>query len=93
MHSLIKVGTSHAIIIPAKTIKKRGFTTSTLFRVEDSGEEIIIRPVKKNSAKLVFSSVKRPLVISSDLKALQGSVSFEQEELKRDPRLQAIVEL
>ena len=91
-HSLIKVGTSQAIIIPAKTIKKRGFTSSTQFRLEDTGDELILRPVKEKAVRLDFTKVKRPLVIDEDLKALGGSVSFSREELAADPLLQAIVE-
>ena len=87
---LIKVGTSHALIIPAKTMKKKGYTPDTLFDIDDEGEDLIIRAIPQRP-KLVLPKIKGPIKIDPDYEAIMGTVSYTKEEIEADPILKAIL--
>ncbi len=89
---LIKVGTSHALIIPAKTMKKKGYTPDTLFDIDDEGEDLIIRAIPPRP-KLNLPKIKRPIEIDDTLKSVMGSVHYTKEEIESDPILKEILGL
>lgn len=89
---MIKVGTSLALIIPAKTMRKMGLTIDSVFDIDDDGDVLVIRPRKSPVAGLALPKLSGPIEIDEGLRSLTGSVSFSEEELNHDERLKAIVE-
>ena len=89
---MVKVGTSHALIIPAKTMKKMRITEDTVFDIDDEGDVLILRPRNAFGKRPVLPKLSAPAELDEGLKFLLGSVSFSEEELLSDERLRAISE-
>ena len=90
--TLIKVGTSHALIIPARLMKKKGYTAETVFDIDEDGDALVIRPRKAQSTKITLPKLTGPIEIDDNLKSVIGSVSYTKEEIESDPILKAILE-
>ena len=80
---MVKVGTSHALIIPASTLKKMRINEDTL---------LILRPRNVAGERPSLPKLTAPVEMDEGLKSLLGSASFSEEELRSDERLKAIVE-
>ena len=91
--TLIKVGSSHALIIPASTMKKMGYTADTVFDIDDDGDTLIIRARKKEPERLALPKIGRPVEIDDTVKSLMGVVSYSQEEIENDPILKSALGL
>lgn len=89
-HTLINVGNSIALIIPARIIKKRGYTTKTEFDIVEVNDGIKLVHKTKPIDALQFPKVPKP-VISDEVKSLNGTVRLSQEEIDGDERLQYIL--
>lgn len=89
-HKLIPVGNSNAIIIPARIIKKRGYTSATEFDIIEVSDGIKIVPRRKTIDDLVFPKIKRSELEKIELPFL-GSVKITQEEIDADERLKYIL--
>lgn len=89
-HKLIPVGNSNAIIIPARIIKKHGFTSATEFDIVEVSDGIKLVPKRKGLDDLVFPKVKRP-ELSEIVLDLQNSVKISREEIDADERLKYIL--
>lgn len=89
-HKLIPVGNSNAIIIPARIIKKHGFTSATEFDIVEVGDAIKLVPKRKTLDNLVFPRVKR-----SDLEKIELNlgprIQITHEEIESDDRLKYIL--
>lgn len=89
-HTLIQVGNSNAIIIPARIIKKRKYTLKTEFDIIETSDGIKLVHKPQALDSIEFPKVPRP-VISDEVKALSSVVRFSEEEIKNDERLQYIL--
>ena len=89
---MVKVGTSHALIIPASTLKKMRINEDTLFDIDDDGDVLILRPRNVAGERPSLPKLTAPVEMDEGLKSLLGSASFSEEELRSDERLKAIVE-
>ena len=89
-HTLIQVGNSNAIIIPARIIKKRKYTTRTEFDIVEvsDGIKLVHRPCGLD--ELPFPKVPKP-ALSEKVKRLRGAVVLTQEEIEQDERMQYIL--
>ena len=89
-HSLIQVGNSKAIIIPAKILKKRQYDADSRFDILETSDGIKL--VEKNPSLdlMSFPKVERP-VISEKVRRLRGIVRFSEEEIRQDERLKYIL--
>lgn len=89
-HTLIQVGNSKALIIPARLLKKRGYDSATEFDILETPDGFrIVRKAPVLEA-LAFPRVERP-ALSARVKGLRGLVSFTPEELEEDERLKYIL--
>ena len=89
-HKLIPVGNSNAIIIPARIIKKHGFTSATEFDIVEVSDGIKLVPKRKTLDDLVFPKIKRSELEKIELPFLH-SVKITQEEIDADERLKYIL--
>lgn len=89
-HTLIQVGNSNAIIIPARIIKKRKYTLKTEFDIIETSDGIKLVHKPQTLDSIEFPKVPRP-VISDEIKALNSVVRFSEEEIENDERLQYIL--
>jgi antitoxin component of MazEF toxin-antitoxin module len=89
-HSLIQVGNSKAIIIPARIIKKRKYDNDTQFDIVETAEGLRIVQVQKTLDTLSFPKVSKP-VLSAKVKNLHNAVVISAEEIESDERLKYIL--
>lgn len=89
-HTLIQVGNSNAIIIPARIIKKRKYTTQTEFDIIETSDGIKLVHRQQPLESLGFPKLQRP-EISDEVKAVSGVVRFSEKELAEDERLKYIL--
>ena len=89
-HKLIPVGGSNAIIIPARIIKKHGFTSATEFDIIEVSDGIKIVPKRKTLDDLVFPKVKRSELEKIELN-FGPRIQISQEEIDADERLKYIL--
>lgn len=86
-HSLIQVGNSKAIIIPAKIIHRKKYTDQTEFDIVETDDGI--RLIHRKEA-LDFPKINK-IQPSPVVHSLMGSVSFSPEEIEEDERLKDIL--
>lgn len=89
-HTLIQVGNSNAIIIPAKLIKKRKYTNKTEFDIIEVSDGIKLVHKKNSLEQIQFPSVPRPS-ISDSIRAITGVVKFSKQDIENDERLKYIL--
>lgn len=89
-HTLIQIGNSKALIIPAKIIKKKNYDSKTEFNIIETNDGF--RIVEKNLSleSLNFPKAPKPM-ISEKLKRLCGITKFTPEEIEQDDRLKHIL--
>lgn len=89
-HSLIQVGNSNAIVIPARIIKRRGYTTKTEFDIVETNDGIKLVHKLQPLDSLEFPRFTRP-AISDKVQSLSGVVKLSEEEIEKDEKLQYIL--
>lgn len=89
-HTLIQVGNSNAIIIPARIIKKRKYTTKTEFDIIETADGIKLVHKQSPLEAIEFPKVARP-TITDDIKSLNGVASFSEKGIEEDERLRYIL--
>lgn len=89
-HTLIQIGNSKALIIPAKIIKKRKYDSKTEFDIIETNDGF--RIVQKNAGleALTFPKASEP-IITDKIKSLKGIARFTEEEIEQDERLKYIL--
>jgi hypothetical protein len=85
-HTLVEVGNSKAIIIPARIIRKRRYTSKTEFDIIETNDGLRLVHKYPSLDSLEFVKVKRP-PLSAKVKELKGSVRISPEEMEGDERL------
>ncbi len=90
-HTLVQIGNSKAIIIPARIIKRRNYNSKTEFDIIETNDGLSIIHKKPALESLEFPKAAKP-VISDKVKRLQNIVKFSDEELNQDERLKYILE-
>lgn len=89
-HTLIQVGNSKALIIPAKIIRAKKYDNKTEFDIIDTNDGFRIVQKHRSLESLEFPKVSAP-AISSRVKNLMGVVKFTPEEVEQDGRLAYIL--
>lgn len=89
-HTLIQVGNSNAIVIPARIIKKRKYTAKTEFDIIETSDGIKLVHKPRTLEAIAFPKVARP-AISGKVKSLNNVVRLSEDEIKEDERLQYIL--
>ena len=83
-HTLVQIGNSKAIIIPARMIKRKNYDSNT-----NDGFRIVHKHPSLES--LEFPKAENPM-ISSKIKGLKGVAKFSADEIEQDERLKYILE-
>ena len=91
--SLVKVGSSLALIVPSVLLKRLGLSADTVFDIDEKDDKIIVIPQKRQVNSLTLPKLSHPLTVDGNLKDIAGSVSFSGEEVRADARLAAILDL
>lgn len=89
-HTLIQIGNSKALIIPAKIIRKKNYGSKTEFDIVETNDGFRIVHRRPAVDSLDFPKVPRPTV-SAKVKGLRGVVHFTHEEVEQDDRLKHIL--
>lgn len=89
-HTLIQIGNSKALIIPAKIIKKRKYDSKTEFDIIETSDGFRIVQKKGGLEALTFPKAPEP-IIPDKIKEIKGIVRFSDEEIKQDERLKYIL--
>lgn len=90
-HTLIQVGNSKALIIPAKIIKKKNYDLNTEFDIIETKDGFNIVHKKNSIDSMKFPKVSKPK-ISKEINAISGVAEFTPEEIQADERLKYILE-
>lgn len=85
--SLIKVGISHAVIIPAKWMRSRGVAPNTRFTIEETADGGLTLTPLINTNELTLPKASEKITIPKRLTSLFGTVTFTEEEIDSDPRI------
>lgn len=89
-HTLVQIGNSKALIIPAKLIKAKKYDSKTEFDIIEMPDGF--RIVRKNRSidALEFPKTVKP-AIPAKVESLRNVVRFTEEELEQDDRLSYIL--
>lgn len=91
-HTLIQIGNSSAIIIPARIIKKRKYTAQTEFEIIETTDGIKLVHKHTPLENLVFPKYEASDEQVSEIVAgMRGVVNFSKEEIEADDRLKHII--
>ncbi|GEM_PF-3232644 len=89
-HTLIQIGNSKALIIPARIIRAKRYDSKTEFDIIETSDGFRIVQKHRSLNSLEFPKVSRP-AISKRVMNLMGSMKFSPEELEQDERLAYIL--
>ncbi len=89
-HTLVQIGNSKALIIPAKIIRAKKYDCKTEFDIIETNDGFRIVQKHQSLDSLEFPKVSRPAV-SRKIKNLTGAVSFTPEQIEQDERLEYIL--
>ncbi len=89
-HTLVQIGNSKALIIPAKIIKAKKYDSKTEFDIIETNDGFRIIRKHRSLDSLEFPKVSRP-AISQKVRNLMGAVKFTPAELDQDERLSYIL--
>ena len=89
-HTLIQIGNSKALIIPAKIIKKKNYDSTTEFNIIETNDGFRIVQKRPAIESMSFPKARSPK-LSATVKRLCGSVKFTPEEVEQDDRLKYII--
>ena len=90
-HTLVQIGNSKAIIIPARMIKRRNYDSNTEFDIIETNDGFRIVHKHPSLESLKFPKAENPM-ISSKIKGLKGVAKFSADEIEQDERLKYILE-
>ena len=90
-HTLVQIGNSKAIIIPARMIKRRNYDGKTEFDIIETNDGFRIVHKQPSLESLEFPKAEKPM-ISSKIKGLKGVAKFRADEIEQDERLKYILE-
>ena len=91
-HTVIQVGNSKALIIPAKIVRKKGFNSHTRFDIIETEAGFNVVALPSSIDQMEFPRVEKP-VVSEKVKSLTGLVKFSSEEIEADDRLKHLLQL
>lgn len=89
-HTLIQIGNSKALIIPAKIIRKKSYDNKTEFNIIETNNGFRIEEKHPALESLDFPKASRP-ALSATLKRISGIARFSQEEIEHDDKLKYIL--
>ena len=89
-HTLIQIGNSKALIIPARIIRKKKYDSKTEFDIVETNDGFRIVHKKPALESLDFPRVPRPS-ISAKVRGLHGVVQFTSDKMEQDDRLKYIL--
>lgn len=89
-HTLVQIGNSKALIIPAKIIKAKKYDCKTEFDIIETNDGFRIVRRYPSLESLEFPKLSRPS-ISRKVKNITGVVKFTPEQLAGDERLEYIL--
>lgn len=90
-HTLVQIGNSKAIIIPARMIKRRNYDCKTEFDIIETNDGFRIVHKQPSLESLEFPKAAKP-AISAKIKRLKGLAKFSADEIEQDERLKYILE-
>lgn len=90
-HTLVQIGNSKAIIIPARMIKRRNYDSKTEFEIIETNDGFRIVHKQPSHESLKFPKATKP-AISAKIKGLNGVAKFSADEIEQDERLKYILE-
>lgn len=89
-HTLVQIGNSKALIIPARIIKRRNYDNKTEFDIIETNDGFRIVQKKSGIESLEFPKVAKPS-ISEKIKSLKNVARFTDDEIEQDERLKYIL--
>lgn len=89
-HTLIQIGNSKALIIPAKIIRKKSYDSKTEFNIIETNDGFRIVEKHPSLESLDFPKASKP-AMSATLKRISGIAKFTQEEIDQDDKLKYIL--
>lgn len=89
-HTLIQIGNSKALIIPARIVKRRKYDSKTEFDIIETAEGLRIVSKPQTLESLEFPKAQKP-EISSKIRTLRNTVQLSADELEQDDRLKYIL--
>lgn len=89
-HTLIQIGNSKALIIPAKIIRAKKYDNKTEFDIIKTNDGFRIVQKHRSIESLEFTKVAGA-AISPKVRKLMGAVKFTPEEVEQDKRLAHIL--
>lgn len=89
-HTLVQIGNSKALIIPAKIIRAKKFDNKTEFDIIETNDGFRIVQRHRSLETLEFPKVASA-AISPKVRKLMGAVKFTPEEVEQDKRLAYIL--
>ena len=89
-HTLVQIGNSKALIIPAKIIRAKKYDNKTEFDIIETNDGFRIVQRHRSIESLEFPKVESP-AISPKVRKLMGTVKFTPEEVEQDERLAYIL--
>ena len=89
-HTLVQIGNSKALIIPARIIKRRNYDNKTEFDIIETTDGFRIVQKKSGIESLKFPHAAKP-VISGKIENLKNVAKFTDHEIAQDERLKYIL--
>ncbi len=89
-HTLVQIGNSKALIIPAKILRAKNYDSKTEFDIIETNDGFRIVHKQRSLDSLEFPKLARP-VVSQRVKKLTGVVRFTDRQLEEDERLAYIL--
>ena len=89
-HTLVQIGNSKALIIPARIIRAKKYDSRTEFDIIETNDGFRIVQKHRPIESLEFPKVAST-AISPKVRKLMGAVKFTPEEVEQDERLAYIL--
>ena len=89
-HTLVQIGNSKALIIPARIIRAKKYDSKTEFDIIETNDGFRIVQKYRSIESLEFPKVANT-AISPKVRKLMGTVKFTTEEVEQDERLAYIL--
>ena len=89
--SLIKVGNSRAVIIPAKTLRKLNITDDTRLNLEEESGTIVISKQPVALENLQFPKIDIEIYRQKAAALMEDLITIPKEDIENDERLAYIL--